>query len=61
MLKLEKNSNILVLAAHPDDETLGCGATLAKLSEEGHNIHLMTLQMGLILEMKKVLKTETVN
>ncbi len=46
MLKLEKNSNILVLAAHPDDETLGCGATLAKLSEEGHNIHLMTFTDG---------------
>ena len=46
MLKLKKNSNVLVLAAHPDDETLGCGATLAKLSEEGHNIHLMTFTDG---------------
>ena len=46
MLKLKENSNILVLAAHPDDETLGCGATLAKLSEEGHNIHLMTFTDG---------------
>jgi|TARA_R100000664_G_C2748202_1_gene135656 LmbE family N-acetylglucosaminyl deacetylase len=46
MLQLPKNSDILILAAHPDDETLGCGATAAKLSEEGHNIHLMTFTDG---------------
>ena len=40
------SKNILVLAAHPDDETLGCGATLAKLSDEGNNIHLMTFTDG---------------
>jgi len=46
MLKLQENTNILVLAAHPDDETLGCGATLSRLSSEGHNIHLMTFTDG---------------
>jgi LmbE family N-acetylglucosaminyl deacetylase len=46
MFQLKEKSNILVLAAHPDDETLGCGATIAKLSEEGHNIHLMTFTDG---------------
>lgn len=46
MLELEKKSNILVLAAHPDDETLGCGATISRLSSEGHNIHLMTFTDG---------------
>ena len=40
------SKNILVLAAHPDDETIGCGATLAKLSDEGNNIHLMTFTDG---------------
>jgi len=39
-------SRILVLAAHPDDETLGCGATLAKLSLEGHHIRLLTFTDG---------------
>lgn len=38
--------NILVLAAHPDDETLGCGATIHKLSSEGHNIELITFTDG---------------
>ena len=46
MFQLKEKSNILVLAAHPDDETLGCGATIAKLAEEGHNIHLMTFTDG---------------
>jgi len=44
---LFKNKNILVLAAHPDDETLGCGATIKKLSELENNIHLVTFTNGL--------------
>lgn len=31
---------VLVIAAHPDDEVLGCGGTLAKLADEGVAIHL---------------------
>ena len=38
--------NVLVLAAHPDDETLGCGGTIKRLSEEGHNIRLITFTNG---------------
>lgn len=29
---------ILVLAPHADDETLGCGATMARLADEGHEV-----------------------
>ena len=31
-------SKVLVLAVHPDDETLGCGGTLLKHKEQGDNI-----------------------
>jgi len=37
--------NILVLAAHPDDEVLGMGATIKKLSKK-HNISLAILTEG---------------
>ena len=37
---------ILVLAAHPDDEVLGCGGTLAKLAEQGAMIHTVFLADG---------------
>ena len=39
-------SNVLILAAHPDDESLGCGATIAKLAAEGHQITLLTFTDG---------------
>ena len=38
--------NVLVLAAHPDDETLGCGATISRLSSEGYDVHLLTFTDG---------------
>ncbi|MBE8398954.1 PIG-L deacetylase family protein [Leptospira borgpetersenii] len=41
------NKKILTVAAHPDDEILGCGATMARLSEEGYEIHILILAEGL--------------
>ncbi len=38
--------SILVLAAHPDDEVLGCGGTIAKLADEGATIHVVFLADG---------------
>ena len=37
---------ILILAAHPDDEVLGCGGTIAKLADEGSSIHVAFLADG---------------
>ena len=32
---------ILVIAPHPDDETLGVGGSIAKLASEGHKVHVL--------------------
>ncbi|GHT30709.1 PIG-L domain-containing protein [Planctomycetales bacterium] len=36
-------SNILIAAPHIDDETLGCGATMARLASEGHDITVVVM------------------
>lgn len=38
--------NILVVAAHPDDEVLGCGASMAKWSNAGIEVHIVILSEG---------------
>ncbi len=38
--------NILVIAPHPDDEVLGCGATMAKLSMAGHSVYVLVASRG---------------
>jgi N-acetylglucosamine malate deacetylase 1 len=37
---------VLVVAAHPDDEVLGCGGTIAKLSKQGVDVHVIFLADG---------------
>jgi LmbE family N-acetylglucosaminyl deacetylase len=37
----------LVIAAHPDDEVLGCGGTMARLSQEGHDVYVAILGEGI--------------
>ncbi len=36
----------LVVAAHPDDEVLGCGGTIARLSAEGWAVHVHIVAEG---------------
>jgi LmbE family N-acetylglucosaminyl deacetylase len=39
--------NVLVIAAHPDDELLGCGGTAARLAREGHSVYMAILGEGI--------------
>lgn len=40
-------ANILVIAAHPDDETLGCGAAMAQHIKNGDEVSVLILGTGL--------------
>jgi len=42
-----KTMNILVIAAHPDDEVLGCGGTIARRASEGHAVSILILGEGI--------------
>ena len=41
------NKKILVVAAHPDDEILGCGATVARMVKEGCEAYTLILGEGI--------------
>ena len=36
----------LVILAHPDDEVLGCGGSMAKWSKEGNDVHVLIMAEG---------------
>lgn len=39
--------NVLIIAAHPDDEVLGCGGTMARLAQEGNDVKIAIIAEGL--------------
>ncbi len=39
-------ANVLVVAAHPDDEILGCGGRLAAHADKGNSVHVLILAEG---------------
>ncbi len=39
-------ASVLILAAHPDDEVLGCGGTIAKMADQGALVHVAFLADG---------------
>jgi|APSaa5957512535_1039671.scaffolds.fasta_scaffold35947_2 N-acetylglucosamine malate deacetylase 1 len=40
------NKTILVVVAHPDDEILGCGGTMARHADEGDEVHVIFMANG---------------
>lgn len=41
------NDKILIVAAHPDDEVLGCGGTVARLVKDGCEVYTLILGEGI--------------
>ena len=41
-----RNKKILIIAAHPDDEVLGCGGTMAKWANEGAEVYALIMAEG---------------
>ncbi len=44
---MKRNKRILVVAAHPDDEVLGCGATTARHTHQGDTVWTLILGEGI--------------
>ncbi len=40
------NDSVLVVAAHPDDEVLGCGGTIYRMTKEGRKVHVLIMADG---------------
>jgi N-acetylglucosamine malate deacetylase 1 len=43
---VSESSTILVVAAHPDDEVLGCGGTIARHAEQGDAVQVLIVAEG---------------
>jgi len=58
--KVNNGRKILVIAAHPDDEVLGCGGTIAKWVKEGCEIHELIMAEGITSrDKRRVRKSRT--
>ena len=46
MMPSSEAKKILVIAAHPDDEVLGCGGTIARHADEGDQVQVLIVAEG---------------
>ena len=46
------NKKILIVAAHPDDEILGCSGSVTKLVNQGYEAHVLILSTGITSRLK---------
>jgi LmbE family N-acetylglucosaminyl deacetylase len=51
---------VLVIAAHPDDEVYGMGGTIAKLSAEGNEVHVLIVTDGSTTQYKNSPKLKAI-
>ena len=42
------SKQVLVVAAHPDDEVLGCGGTIARHCADGDTVSVLILAQGVV-------------
>ena len=54
----EKHKKVLVVAAHPDDEVLGCGGTIRKFTKKGAKVKILFISDG---ETSRKIKNEKRN
>ena len=45
-MQIKSDNSVVVVAAHPDDEVLGCGATIARLAKSGRPVHVLLMADG---------------
>lgn len=55
------NKNVLVLAPHPDDEVLGCGGTICKLTSAGYDVFVAILTNASKTDPAKYTKEKLLN
>ncbi len=53
-----KKMNILAIGAHPDDIEFGCGGTLIKYADRGHQLYLLVMTEGGLGAAKSTRKAE---
>ena len=58
MITKRSKMNILAIGPHPDDIEIGCGATLAKSVERGHDVYLFVATEGAAGGEEKVRRKE---
>ena len=46
-MKMSEINTVAAIMAHPDDEVLGCGGSLSRLSRSGASVHIFILATGL--------------
>ena len=46
MMTEQNQDTVVVIAAHPDDEVLGCGGTIARHAAKGDSVHILFLADG---------------